>query len=120
MEQRDGAVGEMTMLRNSTEATSLVQLEMKLRDVAIATNANREETSEIATAAVRQAEMRSEGLQMELNQTFRELKDSRTGFGKDRELIATLPRDGRVCNLSVNLPMIGMGRQFGTVASHDS
>jgi hypothetical protein len=97
VEQRDGAVGEMEMLRNSTEAASLVQLEMELRDVAIAAaaaDANRE-SLEIATAAVRQAEARSEGLQMELNRTLRELKDSRTGFGKDRELIATLRRDGR-------------------------
>eukprot|EP00979_Chaetoceros_neogracilis_P004204 scaffold744_cov170-Chaetoceros_neogracile.AAC.4 len=99
VEQRNGAVGEMEMLRNSTEAASLVQLEMELRDVAIAAaaaaaDANRE-SLEIATAAVQQAEARSEGLQMELNRTLRELKDSRTGFGKDRELIATLRRDGR-------------------------
>eukprot|EP00979_Chaetoceros_neogracilis_P010778 scaffold2594_cov135-Chaetoceros_neogracile.AAC.1 len=97
VEQRNGAVGEMEMLRNSTEAASLVQLEMELRDVAItaaAADANKE-SLEIATAAVRQAEVRSEGLQMELNRTLRELKDSRTGFGKDRELIATLRRDGR-------------------------
>jgi hypothetical protein len=92
VDQRDGAMGEMEMLLNSTEAASLVQLEMKLRDVAIAAAANRE-SLEICTAAVRQAEVRSEGLQLELHRTLRELDDAKAERISDKRQIADLQKD---------------------------
>eukprot|EP00979_Chaetoceros_neogracilis_P001973 scaffold352_cov203-Chaetoceros_neogracile.AAC.12 len=78
--------GEMEMLLNSTEAAS---------DVAIAADAAdaSRESLEIATAAVRQAEARSEGLQMELHRTLRELDDAKAERISDKRQIADLQKD---------------------------
>jgi hypothetical protein len=48
---------------------------------------------EIATAAVQQGEVRSEGLQLELNRTLQELDDARAERVSDKKQIADLQKD---------------------------
>ena len=89
-------------MRNVTSLNDVLMKEQERRLVVERSEAEKKEREqsnqnedalEIATAAVRQGGVRSEGLQLKLNQTLREIDDARDKRVSDKKQIADLQED---------------------------